>query len=211
MYKLYYSPGACSKAPHIALHEIGAEHQAIRVQLHGPSGPDQSLLAVNPRLQVPVLDDNGQIIREGAAILIYLCDKHKSALLPQSGPERARALEWLCYFNASVHPSYGASFGAKGIYGEGQVADAILQKLNAKIQKQWDDVEQHLAKNKFLAGDNITIGDVLMTVIGQWNVPGFKNPINLGPNTQRVFDAVKSRPSWQQATEMEQSDAKAAA
>jgi len=211
MYKLYYSPGACSKAPHIALHECGAEHEAIRVDLHNPAGPDKKLLAVNPRLQVPVLDDGGEIVREGAAILIYLLDKEVNPLLPSTGTARARALEWLCYFNASVHPAYGAAFAAKGVYGEGATSDAILEKMNGKIQKSWDDVEQHLSKNKYLGGNDITIGDILMTVIGQWQVPGFKNAITYGPNTQRVMKEIKARPSWQEATDMESGDHQKAA
>lgn len=211
MYKLYISPGACSKAPHILLHEIGAEHQAIAVQLHAPSGPDQNLLAVNPRHQVPVLDDDGLIVREGAAIQIYLCDKHPSPLLPQSGEARAHALEWLCFFNASMHPAYGIAFSAKNIYGEGPVATTILEKIQGKIQRQWDDVESHLAKNKYLAGDNLTAGDILMTVIGQWNPSSFAKPVNKGPNIARVMNEIMSRPSWKQATAMEEAAKKQAA
>jgi len=211
MYKLYYSPGACSKAPHVALNETGAEHEAIRVNLHNPAGPDKALLAVNPRLQVPVLDDGGQIIREGAAILIYLLDKEQSELLPQTGTERGRALEWLCWANATLHPSYGAAFSAQKVYSDKSTQDAVLAAMQGKIQKMWDDAEQHLSKNKYLAGENLTIGDILMTVIGQWNVSAFAKPVAYGPNVQRVFKDVMSRPSWKDATAMETSNQKAAA
>jgi len=211
MYKLYYSPGACSKAPHIALHETGAEHEAIRVQLHNPAGPDKNLLAANPRLQVPVLDDGGQIIREGAAILIYILDKEQSPLLPATGTERGRALEWLCWCNASLHPAYGAAFAAPNVYKNKSTQDDILAMMHGKIQKMWDDADAHLAKNKYLAGSDLTIGDILMTVIGQWKVPGFgdNQPVP-GPNVQRVFKDVISRPSWAAATAMEEGQKKAA-
>lgn len=212
MYKLYYSPGACSKAPHVALHETGAEHEAIRVDLHSPSGPDKRLLAVNPRHQVPVLDDGGEIVREGAAILVYLLDKEASPLLPQTGTARARALEWLCWANASLHPAYGTAFAVKNVYDDPTVQNAIISKIQPKIQKMWDDAEQHLSKNKYLGGEDITIGDILMTVIGQWKVPAFgDNQPTFGPNVQRVMKDVMARPSWQAATEMEQADKKQAA
>jgi len=211
MYKLYYSTGACSKAPHIALHEIGAAHEAIRVDLHSPAGQDKRLLAVNPRHSVPVLDDSGTIIREGAAILVYLLDKHQSPLLPQNGPERAHALEWLCWANATLHPAYSNAFGAKKVYSDAAVQNAVLDATKAKIQKMWDDANQHLATNKYLAGDTLTIGDILMTVIGQWKVPGFETQVTPGANVLRVFKDVMARPSWQQATDMENAAQKQAA
>lgn len=211
MYKLYYSPGACSKAPHVLLHEMGAEHEAIRVNLHSPAGKDQALLAVNPRHQVPVLDDNDTIVREGAAILIYLADKEESFLLPQSGPERARVLEWLCFFNATVHPVYSTCFGVKGISDDANVQNAIISKLQPKLQALWNDADQHLAKNKYLGGDAMSVADILMAVIAQWKVPTFETQVKLGSNVMRVIDEITSRPAWQQATDMEQAEQKAAA
>ena len=93
-YKLFYSPGACSMAVHIALNECGQAVELVNAELHG-AARNPEFVKANPRGQVPVLVDNGQIIREGAAQMIYLLDKHNSPLLPRSGPERARALEWL--------------------------------------------------------------------------------------------------------------------
>ena len=209
MYKLYYSPGACSMAVHVALNETGAKYELARANLHGAE-KDAALLKANPRHQVPVLDDNGTIVREGAAILIHLLEKENSPLLPKADPERARALEWLCWANASLHPRYSLGFSGGRISDDPKVQEAVGKYACANIQKAWDDVEGHLAKNKYLAGDNVTIGDILMTVIANWSGK-MPQPINIGPNVKRVLKDITSRPSFQEALQSEQVEYKAAA
>src|SRR5580704_1768796 len=93
MYKLYYSPGACSMAVHVALNECNQPVTLEKINIREPRSPE--FLKINPRGQVPVLMDDDLTIREGAAILIYLLEKHQSPLLPKSGKERAVALECL--------------------------------------------------------------------------------------------------------------------
>ena len=102
MYKLYYSPGACSLAVHVALLEVGAKFELENVS--APAGQPKSaeFLKINPRGAVPVLKIDNFILREGAAILTYILDSHKSDLLPASGLERAEALEWLSFANSKA-------------------------------------------------------------------------------------------------------------
>src|SRR5262249_40965590 len=97
MYKLYYSPGACSMAVHVLLNEIGAPLQLESASTKEGKNRSPEFLKINPRGQVPVLDMDGHIMREGGAILSYLCDKHNSPLLPREGIARADALEWLMF------------------------------------------------------------------------------------------------------------------
>src|SRR3954471_20725415 len=75
--KLYYSPGACSQAPHILLHEIGFDHDAVRVDLKAKKLEDGGdYLAVNPKGAVPALAlDNGEVLTENAVVLQYLGDR----------------------------------------------------------------------------------------------------------------------------------------
>jgi glutathione S-transferase len=209
MYKLFYSPGACSMAVHVALNETGAKYQLVKAELHGAQ-KDQELLKVNARHQVPVLVDGDQVIREGAAILIHLLEKENSPLLPKADPTRARALEWLCWANSSLHPKYGLGFSVKGVSDDPKIQDAVGAFACKNIQKLWDDAETHLAKNKYLAGDQITMGDILMTVIANWS-PKMPKPINLGANVKRVIREVIARPSYQEALSSEQVEYKAAA
>ena len=83
MYTLYYIPGACSMAIHVLLNELGQEVKLVNVG--DPKGGRErppEFLKINPRGNVPVLSDDGFIVREGAAIILYLLEKHKSPLLP---------------------------------------------------------------------------------------------------------------------------------
>jgi glutathione S-transferase len=209
MYKLFYSPGACSMAVHAALIETGAKYELHKAELHGAQ-KDAALLQVNSRHQVPVLVDDGMPVREGAAILIHLLEKEKSPLLPASGPERARALEWLCWANATMHPKYTLGFCVKGVSQDSAVQDAVAKFAIASIQKAWDDAEQHQAKNKYLAGDNVTIGDILMTVIANWT-PKMPGTITFGPNVKRVLKDISNRPAFQKAMQEENVEYKMAA
>ena len=115
MYQLYYSPGACSMAVHVILNELNQPVELHKISLQEGDNRKPEFLRINPRGQVPVLVDDGFVIREGAAQIIYLLEKHKSPLLPASGKERAAALEWLCYANASLHVASAAA-----TYGNGE-------------------------------------------------------------------------------------------
>ena len=96
---LYYSPGACSQAPHILLHEIGLEHDSVRVDLKNKTTEDgRNYLEVNPKGAVPALQlDSGEVLTENAVILQYLGDRAAwPEVLPPLGDfRRYRVLELL--------------------------------------------------------------------------------------------------------------------
>ena len=193
MYELFYKTGACSRAVHVLLNELGVDFT-----LH-PYEDRECLLKVNPRGQVPTLVVDGEAISEGAAIMTYLADTHPSALLPAAGLPRARALQWLAFGNSSLHPLYGAFF--KG--GETYAASEFGKASAAALQKLWDLVEQQLTKTTYLAGDSLTLGDILCTVIAHWT-PRVKANITLGPKTNAWVESVSNRPAYRKAVETEQ-------
>ena len=208
MYKLYYAPGTCSMAVHVALLECNQELSMERVDFSQPRSPEY--LKLNPRGSVPVLVDDGQVIREGAAILIHILEKCKSPLLPASGKERAIALEWLMFANATMHPAYARCFFLKRNGEDGAVKDKMMDNAAAAINKLWDEVEQRLSQNAYICGSECSIADILLTVIATWsgNIP---RPINFGPNTKKLFRTVISRPAYMKALDAEKVEYKVAA
>src|SRR3954466_3047433 len=112
--KLYYSPGACSQAPHILLHEIGLDHDAVRVDLRAKkleAGSDY--LAVNPKGAVPALQlDSGEVLTENAVILQYLGDRASwPEVLPPLGDfRRYRVLEMVNFITTELHKRFGFLF-----------------------------------------------------------------------------------------------------
>src|SRR5579862_8775395 len=96
MMKLYYSPGACSMAPHILLEEIGVPYEAVRVAIAEGKTRSPEYLAINPKGRVPALfTAEGEILTEVPAISCYLAEHSPGVrLLPQGGLPLARCLEW---------------------------------------------------------------------------------------------------------------------
>lgn len=207
MYKLYYSPGACSMGVHVTLNECNQPVTLEKIDTMAGQGRTPEFLKINPRGQIPVLVDGDQVIREGAAILIHILEKHQSPLLPQSGPARDSALEWLMFANATLHPAYARMFFLKrNNASEGPLADAAT----AAINNLWQEVEQRLSQSPYIAGAQMTVADILITVIANWsgNLP---QPVAIGPNTKRLLKEISSRPSYQKALAAEQVEYKAAA
>jgi len=209
MYKLYYSPGACSMAVHVILNESNQPVTLEKVNLQEPRSPE--FLRLNPRGQVPVLVDDNRAIREGAAMIIYLCDKHQSPLLPRDGEARTTALEWLMFCNATLHPAYARCFFLMRNAQE-PAKEQLLGVAIAMINKLWGEVEQRLAQTPWLAGENITAADILLTVIANWK-KNFPNPdaVTIGSRTKKLLQTVIARPSYKKALELEQVEYKAAA
>lgn len=207
MYKLFYSPGACSLAVHVILNELAVPFDAIRKSTKDGSLKSPEFLKMNPRGQVPLLVAGDTPVKEGGAIITWLLDTHKSPLLPQSGIERAKALEWLMWANASLHPTYSRAFWLMHQQIDEKSKATLNASIYAQIQSMWDEAEARLSQSQFLGGDNIGAADVLITVISQW---GVGHEFTFGPNVQRVFKTVKDRPSWAKATAAEKAEAKAA-
>lgn len=204
MYKLYYKPGACSMAPHIVLNELGVPFEAIRqADLKAPE-----FLKMNPRGQIPLLLVDGEPVKEGAAIMTYLLDTHDTAgkLLPKSGLARAKALEWLAWGNSSLHPACAKVFGLSKMTLDEKTKSELNKTYIAQVQALWDEADARLAKTKYLAGDTVTVGDILLTVIANWGLP-----VTLGPNVKRVLAEISQRPAFQKALTAEQVEYKAAA
>ena len=205
MYQLFYAPGACSMAVHVTLIEAGAKFELIEAFKDA-----EALEKVNPAKQVPVLVVDGKPLTEGAAILTYICEQEKSALLPSSGWERAKAMQWLAYGNSTLHPRYGALFGAMKVLGQDAAANPLYKAGVAKIQESWNFIESELADKDYIAGKDITIGDILLAVIANWT-PKVTKDVTFGPKTKAYLKRVTDRPSFQKAMAAEQVEYKAAA
>jgi len=209
MVKLYGKNGACSMAVHVLLNELGEKYEYVNAyDAHGKASDE--LKALNPLGQIPVLVDGDLTLTEGAAIINYLLDKHESPMLPKSGSGRAKALQWLAFANATMHPAYGRAFFLKGALGEGAEKEKALKIAAEKINVLWALVDARLAKQKYVAGEQFSAADILLTVIANWtsNVPG---TITFGEHVKRLLKEVSARPAYQKTLTAEHVEYKAAA
>lgn len=210
MYTLYYIPGSCSMAVHVALLEISVPFKLENVSVPTGQPRPAHYLKINPRGSVPTLVMDDFAIREGMAILTFLLDTHLSPLLPRDGHARALALEWLAFANATLHPAYGTLFMMHKELGEEAAQNPLYEKGVQKIQRLWDDVEQRLNQSEYLAGGQCSIADILITVIANWTF-NLKKSVTFGDKTKALLRRVIARPAYQKAITVEQVTYKAAA
>ena len=208
-YELYGLSGACSMAVHVVLNELGQDAKIHMMSREKNEIKSPEYLKINPRGNVPLLVEDGETLREGGAQIVYLCDKHKSSLIPREGRGRALALQWLMFANATLHPAYSRTFWLAKNTPEGEFRDNAIAEARKQIQGLWDEIEAHLAAQgtAYLAGDNITAGDILVSVIANWNPAAYK----FGPKTKALFKSVTARPAYQKALAAESVEYKAAA
>jgi len=207
MYKLYYKSGSCSLAIHALLNELNQPFELIESKTVADYAAK-----INPTGSVPVLDDNGTLITEGAAIAIYILEKHKSEMLPASGEARANALQWLMFANATVHPSYSKIFFSSSAIQNEEGKKQALEAAVAGVSKMWKIVDVQLAKTKFVTGEKASAADFMLTIYANWGVTHFANlNIELGANVKRLLKDISSLPSYQKALQAENVEYKAAA
>lgn len=163
--KLYFSPGACSLAPHIALREADADFELVRVDFADRKTEDGAdYLSINPLGKVPALElDDGEIITENPAIMLYIADAHKETKLapPEGSRERYRVLSRLSFLSSEVHKSFVPLF-APGATDDAKAAarEAVINHL-AFLEKEMDGRE-------YFAGDAFSIADIYLFVILGW-------------------------------------------
>jgi glutathione S-transferase len=197
--KLYYSPGACSLAPHIVLNELGQDYALEKVDLAAKkteTGAD--FLRVNSKGYVPTLDlGTGEVLTEVSTILQYLVDKAKNAqLLPAFGSmERYRAMETLNFVSSELHKGIG------GLFNPAMPEDgkkAIIERVTRRLS--WLDGQ--LAKKPYLLGDSYSVADAYAFTVLGWTK---RVNIDLSPyaHIMAYLDRVGSRPAVQTAMKKE--------
>jgi len=197
--KLFYSPAACSLAPHIVLQEAGFAYDLEKVNLGKKitaSGEDYR--KINPKGSVPAIEsDGGEILTEVAVILQYLADrKPESGLAPAAGTlERYRLMEWLNYVASEVHKSFGPLFNPKA----SEDWKAVQRTL---IESRLDFLAAHLGNSPYLMGNAFTAADAyLFTVLNWTNFTG----LDLGkwPALADYMARVAARPKVREAMKEE--------
>ena len=163
--KLYYSPGACSLAPHIVAREAGIAIELERVDIatkRTESGKD--FLALNPKGNVPTLElDNGDLLTECSAIVQYLADlKPEHHLAPHSGTmARYRLQEWLGFVNSDLHKSYSPLFNSL-------TPEQVRSERRAALGRYYALLERHLTTQPWLMGDRFTAADAYLFTVTNW-------------------------------------------
>jgi glutathione S-transferase len=197
--KLYYSPGACSLAAHIAAKEEGLALDLERVDLathrteHG-----QDYRRLNPKGYVPALElDDGTLLTENVAILPFIADQRPEAGLapaPQT-MARTRLIEWLAFLSNELHKSFGPIFHRSN--------ESLKAEARDTIEKWLAYVADQLAGRDFLMGEHFSVADAYLFVILRWSETA-KIPLGNFPVLAAYRAKIAARPAVQAAMREEQ-------
>jgi glutathione S-transferase len=200
--KLYYSPGACSLAPHIVLEELTLPFQPERAAIAEGKTRTPEYLAMNPKGRVPVLlTEEGEVLTEAPAICWYLSQRGKHPLLfPLDPVAGARALEWCNWLSGAVHAmSFGQIWRPQRFADETELHPPIQAKGRADLLEHYAAIESRLAERTWAVGNAYTYADPYLTVFFRWG-----NRIGLDmcaayPSWSDHAERVAARPAAQRA------------
>jgi glutathione S-transferase len=183
--RLYYTPGYCSLAVHIALREAGADFLLEKVD---PAA--QGFRDINPRGYVPVLElDDGSRLTEAAALLQYVGDLAPAeALMPPPGSrERFAVLQWLTFVSSELHKQFSPWLFHK------ETAESTRKLVENKIALRFAELDAHFSRNEWLAGSTFTVADAYLFAIVNW-APWVRMSLSPYPKLEAFMTRVRVRP-----------------
>ena len=197
--KLYYSPGACSLSPHIALEEAGLAYEAIAAPTKTHQLPDGTdYYTINPLGYVPLLQlDDGTRLREGPVIVQYIADQAPAKkLAPANGTlARYQMQSWLNFIGTELHKGFSPLFNPAT---PAEYKTIVIERLLSRLK--WVDGE--LAGKQYLMGDQFSVADAYLFTITNWAAP-MKLDLSVLPNLTAYRARVAARPGVQQAMKAE--------
>src|SRR5215217_4505839 len=197
--KLYYSPGACSLSPHIALLEAGLPYDLVKVDLKAKkleNGDDY--LKVNPKGQVPALGlDNGELLTEGPVIVQMIADKASAKNLApaRDSAERYKLQEWLNFITTELHKNFGPMFSPV-------LADDAKAFFKDRVMSKFKYVDGALAGRDYVMGKQFTVADGYLFTMLSW-ADRMKFDLSGLPNLLAYKARVAARPKVQEAMKKE--------
>ena len=197
--KLYYSPGACSLAPHIVLRESGLAFELVLASTKTHALADGTdYYTINPKGYVPLLElDNGERLSEGPAIVQYIADQVPAKnLAPANGTmARYRTQEWLNFITSELHKGIG------GLFNPAMPEEAkVLMRARASMRLKW--VDEQLAGKQYLMGEHFSVADPYLFTVVNWT-KFVDIDISGLPNLGAFMARMAARPAVQEALKAE--------
>ncbi len=214
LYRLYYSPGACSLAVRIVLEEIALPYKAeLRSASNGDGTTTPEYLALNPKGRVPALDGvpgsaggAPHLLTEAPAILYFLANNHPDAeLLPTDLAGQARCLEWTNWLSGTLHAiGYGQLWRPQRFVADVALYSAVRSKGLLNIQDAHDYIDRVLSDGRdWAVPGHYTIADAYLTVFWLWGLEVGFDMETKWPLWTRLMHKVLARPAVKRALALE--------
>jgi GST-like protein len=196
--KFYYNTAPNPAKVALFLEESGLAYQIVPVDTRKGEQHAVDYTAINPNAKVPAIDDDGVVVFDSNAILLYLAEKTGKFLPTDSPQARGQMYSWLMFIATGVGPYSGQAVHFRHFAPEPKTY--ALNRYDFEAWRHWGILDAHLASHRFMLGDEYTIVDMAF-----W---GWARavPFVLGadawdklPNAKRLLDAINARPAAQRA------------
>ena len=169
MLKLYYSPGSCALASHIALEESGIAYTAERISFKDSQQTTPAYLAINPKGRVPALVTDRGVLTENPAILTFVAQgAPQKKLLPEDPFAYAQAQSFNSYLCSTVHINHAHKMrGARWATEESSFAD-MKRKVPDSMAACFALIEREMLKGPWVMGEQYTVCDGYLFTLGLW-------------------------------------------
>ncbi|KAL4943225.1 hypothetical protein BDV06DRAFT_190525 [Aspergillus oleicola] len=201
--KLFYSPGACSFVPHVALCEANLPVETILARVGSMSA---EFTAINPKRRVPVLAIDNEIITEMSAVLTAIHTLAPQAnLFGKSTMETIRVYEWLNYLSTVAHAqAVGSIWRTERFTNNTEHYGSIKARGMEVVQEVYANIEGHINERErmFAVGEGLTVVDPFFVVLYCW---GFRLGIEMGANYpayKAYAERLLTRESFRKAREV---------
>lgn len=166
---LWYSPGACSLAAHVLLHEVGVPFDAIATSVADGATLTEEFGRINPKRRVPVLAVDGAVITEVPAIATAIADlAPERCLMGRTALDRVRAYEWMNWLSGTLHAQgFGGLWRPQRFSDDPAVFESIRTRARKTIFACFEVIEGRLS-GPFSTGEGFTAVDPLLLVFYRW-------------------------------------------
>ena len=190
---LFYSPGACSLVPHIALTEAEADFEARRVTLANGEHLTPDYLAINPHARVPALDVDGQVITENIAILNYIAHRFEASGSVPVGDHlaAARCNQLLGWFASSIHIAFAQVWRAERFTDEVAIHPVIQAGGHDSLKRYFAEIEA-LCGDDWIVPGYFTAADTYLLVFFRWG-GRIGNDMSVYPRWQSLAGRILER------------------
>ncbi|MEM7121274.1 MAG: glutathione S-transferase family protein [Pseudomonadota bacterium] len=178
-YRLFGRPFAGSLAVEWLLEELSVPYTRVLVTGYRDQVEPAWYAELNPLCQVPALElDDGRLLTESGAIMLYLADRHSSGDLAPTfdDPARLPYLRWLSFLSASVYPAFMQLVHPENAIDDPTQFDAVKKRASVVLATQWTMLEEALGADGHLAGGSLSAADFYLVMFVLWiddDVEGF--------------------------------------
>jgi glutathione S-transferase len=203
MLRLYYAPGTCALAPHIALEETGADYETERLNFKTEEQKKPDYLKINPKGRVPALATDRGIITETPAILYFIAQSYPAAKLVPTDPYLlAKVQEFNSYLCSTVHVARGHRVAGHRWSDDPAVVEALKNKVPHNVGECYALIEREMFEGPFVMGREYSICDPYLFALTR-GLAGDSVDINNTPKIAEHFRRVGERPAVRKAVEDE--------